>query len=88
MATISTRWRPTWPSSRRGPGRSTGEPSCWPVTVLGAIVAAGAAALLGARCAGLVLVDGGFERVEETTGIDVEEFLRGLDEPPEVLRSP
>ena len=54
---------------------------------LGAIVAAGAAALLGARCAGLVLVDGGFERVEETTGLDVEEFLRGLDEPPEVLRS-
>jgi pimeloyl-ACP methyl ester carboxylesterase len=55
---------------------------------LGAIVAAGAAALLGASCAGLVLVDGGFERVEETAGIDVEEFLRGLDEPPEVLQSP
>ena len=53
----------------------------------GAIVAAGAAALLGERCAGLVLVDGGWERVEETTGVDVDEFLRGLDEPPEVLRS-
>ena len=48
----------------------------------GAIVAAGAAALLGERCAGLVLVDGGWERVEETTGVDVDEFLRGLDEPP------
>ncbi len=53
----------------------------------GAIVAAGAAAFLGERCAGLVLVDGGWERVEETTGVDVDEFLRGLDEPPEVLRS-
>ncbi len=53
----------------------------------GAMVAAGAAAVLGERCAGLVLVDGGWERVEETTGVDVEEFLRGLDEPPEVLRS-
>ena len=53
----------------------------------GAIVAAGAAAFLGERCAGLVLVDGGWERVEETTGVGVDEFLRGLDEPPEVLRS-
>jgi pimeloyl-ACP methyl ester carboxylesterase len=53
----------------------------------GAIVAAGAAVLLGERCAGLVLVDGGWERVEETSGVDVDEFLRGLDEPPEVLRS-
>lgn len=53
----------------------------------GAIVAAGVAALLGERCAGLVLVDGGWERVEETTGVDVDEFLRGLDEPPEVMRS-
>jgi pimeloyl-ACP methyl ester carboxylesterase len=53
----------------------------------GAIVAAAAAARLGDRCAGLVLVDGGFERLETTTGLDVDEFLRGLDEPPEVLRS-
>ncbi len=53
----------------------------------GAIVAAAAAATLGDRCAGLVLVDGGWERLEVTTGIDVAEFLRGLDEPPEVLRS-
>jgi pimeloyl-ACP methyl ester carboxylesterase len=53
----------------------------------GAIVAAAAAVALGERCAGLVLVDGGWERLDVTTGIDVDEFLRGLDEPPEVLRS-
>ncbi len=53
----------------------------------GAIVAAAAARRLGSRCAGVVLVDGGWERAEETTGVDVDEFLRGLDEPPEVLRS-
>ena len=53
----------------------------------GGIVAAAAARVLGPRCAGLVLVDGGWERVESTTGIDVDEFLRGLDEPPEVMRS-
>ena len=49
--------------------------------------AAAAAAVLGERCAGLVLVDGGWERVEVTADVDVDEFLRGLDEPPEVLRT-
>ena len=53
----------------------------------GAIVAATAALELGARCAGLVLVDGGWEFLEASTGVDVDEFLRGLDEPPEVMRS-
>ena len=53
----------------------------------GAIVAAVTAVRLGPRCAGLVLVDGGWERLEATTDLDVDEFLRGLDEPPEVLRS-
>lgn len=53
----------------------------------GAIVAGAAAARLGDRCTGVVLVDGGWERAEVTTGVDVDEFLRGLDEPPEVLRS-
>lgn len=53
----------------------------------GACVAAATATAMGERCAGLVLVDGGFERLEETTRVDVDEFLRGLDEPPEVLRS-
>jgi pimeloyl-ACP methyl ester carboxylesterase len=53
----------------------------------GAIVAAWAAAEMGERCAGLVLVDGGWESIEAASGMDVEEFLRGLDEPPEVMRS-
>jgi pimeloyl-ACP methyl ester carboxylesterase len=53
----------------------------------GAIVAAWAALELGERCAGLVLVDGGWESIEAASGMDVDEFLRGIDEPPEVLRS-
>lgn len=53
----------------------------------GAIVAATAAVELGERCAGLVLVDGGWEALEASTGVDADEFLRGLDEPPEVMRS-
>ena len=53
----------------------------------GAIVAAAAARGLGPRCAGLVLVDGGWESLTEATGMDADEFLRGLDEPPEVMRS-
>jgi pimeloyl-ACP methyl ester carboxylesterase len=53
----------------------------------GAMVAAEAALALGERCAGVVLVDGGWESLEASTGLDVEGFLRGLDEPPEVLRS-
>ena len=53
----------------------------------GAIVVVRAAALLGSSCAGVVLVDGGWESLETTTGLHADEFLRGLDEPPEVLRS-
>ncbi len=53
----------------------------------GAIVATWTAAALGARCAGLVLVDGGWESLEAASGMEVDEFLRGLDEPPEVMRS-
>ena len=53
----------------------------------GAIVAAEAAVVLADRCGGLVLVDGGWESLEAATGQDVEDFLRGLDEPPEVMRS-
>ena len=53
----------------------------------GGIVALVVAGGLGERCAGIVLVDGGWERLEVTTDLDVDEFLRGLDEPPEVLRS-
>lgn len=53
----------------------------------GAIVAAWAAEALGDRCAGLILVDGGWEHLEDATGMETDEFLRGLDEPPEVMRS-
>jgi pimeloyl-ACP methyl ester carboxylesterase len=53
----------------------------------GAIVAAIAAVELGERCRRLVLVDGGLDHLPSTTGMDVEEFLRGLDEPPEAMRS-
>jgi pimeloyl-ACP methyl ester carboxylesterase len=53
----------------------------------GAIAAAHAAADLGDRCAGLVLVDGGWESLEAATRADVDEFLRGMDEPPEVRAS-
>ena len=53
----------------------------------GANVAATAAVALGPRCGGLVLVDGGWKSMEASTGVDVDEFLRGLDEPPEVMRS-
>src|SRR5439155_1403433 len=53
----------------------------------GAMVAAWTAAELAERCAGLVLVDGGWESLPETTDLDPEEFLRSLEEPPEVLRS-
>lgn len=53
----------------------------------GGIAAAYAAVALGERCAGLVLVDGGWEDLEEATGLDVDEFLRGLEEPPEVMAS-
>jgi len=53
----------------------------------GACVAAAAAAAIGGRCAGLVLVDGGIERLGETADLDADELLRSLEEPPEVLRS-
>ncbi len=53
----------------------------------GACVAAAAAALLGERCAGLVLADGGIERLGVTADLDADELLRSLEEPPEVMRS-
>ena len=53
----------------------------------GAMVAAWAALALEDRCAGLILVDGGWESIEAASGMDIDEFLRGLDEPPEVMRS-
>jgi pimeloyl-ACP methyl ester carboxylesterase len=53
----------------------------------GGIVAAWAAAALGERCRRLVLVDGGWDDIAASTGLEPDEFLRGLDEPPEVFRS-
>jgi pimeloyl-ACP methyl ester carboxylesterase len=53
----------------------------------GAVVAVWAAERLGSRVARIVLVDGGWESIEATSGLDLDEFLRGLDEPPEILRS-
>ncbi|HEY7827285.1 MAG TPA: alpha/beta hydrolase, partial [Candidatus Limnocylindrales bacterium] len=53
----------------------------------GAMLAAWAAGRLGRRCAGLVLVDGGWQDLAAETGMTPDEWLRGLDEPPEVLRS-
>ena len=53
----------------------------------GAIVAAIAAATMGSRCDRLVLIDGGLDDLPGSTGMDADEFLRGLDEPPEVMRS-
>ncbi len=53
----------------------------------GAIVAVEAAGRSARGAPGVVLVDGGWEALEAATGLDVDEFLRGLDEPPEVMRS-
>ena len=53
----------------------------------GAIVAVWAAASLGDRCAGVVLVDGGWEDIAESSGLEPAEFLQAIEEPPEVLRS-
>lgn len=54
---------------------------------LGGIVAASTAALEPASVAGLGLVDGGWEELEEATGQSPGVFLQSLAEPPEVLRS-
>jgi pimeloyl-ACP methyl ester carboxylesterase len=53
----------------------------------GGMVAAWAAVDLAQRCAGLVLVDGGWQDVADETGLTPAEFLRELAEPPEVLAS-
>jgi pimeloyl-ACP methyl ester carboxylesterase len=53
----------------------------------GALVAAAAAVRFGGRCSRLVLIDGGLADIGSATGQDVEEFLRGLEEPPEIMRS-
>ncbi len=65
----------------RRPGRR------WPATGSGRWSPLAAAGRSATRCAGLVLVDGGWEAHGAATGMDADEFLRGLDEPPEVMRS-
>jgi pimeloyl-ACP methyl ester carboxylesterase len=53
----------------------------------GAIVAAWAAGPLAARCAGLVLVDGGWQDLAAETGMAPDEWLRELEEPPGIFGS-
>lgn len=53
----------------------------------GAMVAMAAALRLGDRCAGVVLVDGGWESMDAALDVDADEFLRGIEEPPEIMRS-
>ena len=53
----------------------------------GAVVAAWAANALGERCAGLVLVDGGWTDLSAETAMTPDEWLAAIAEPPEVLRS-
>jgi pimeloyl-ACP methyl ester carboxylesterase len=53
----------------------------------GAQLAAWTAGLQPAAVAGLALVDGGWETLEESLGMGDAEFLRGLAEPPELLAS-
>jgi pimeloyl-ACP methyl ester carboxylesterase len=54
---------------------------------LGAVVAAWTAAALADQAAGLVLVDGGWEVIRSSSGLEPDEFVRAIEEPPEVLRS-
>jgi pimeloyl-ACP methyl ester carboxylesterase len=53
----------------------------------GAVVAAWVANALGERCAGLVLVDGGWEDVGGNAAATPDEWLAAIEEPPEVLAS-
>ncbi|MGH2468153.1 MAG: alpha/beta fold hydrolase [Candidatus Limnocylindrales bacterium] len=53
----------------------------------GALVAATMATLRPEAVAGLALLDAGWERAEDQTGMNATGFLRTVQEPPEVLRS-
>jgi len=53
----------------------------------GAVVAAWTANALGRRCAGLVLVDGGWEDLGATSEATPAEWLAAIEEPPQVLAS-
>jgi pimeloyl-ACP methyl ester carboxylesterase len=68
-----------------------GDPPGGPLVVAGigygAVVAAWTSCVLGGRCSGLVLVDGGLEDLAAATGATPEEWLGAIEEPPEVLAS-
>jgi pimeloyl-ACP methyl ester carboxylesterase len=69
------------------PGGPPGAPLVVAGIGYGAIVAAWTANALGERCAGLVLVDGGWEDLAAATDATPEEWLAAIEEPPEVLAS-
>jgi len=69
------------------PGDRPGGPLVIAGIGYGATVAAWTARALGSRCAGLVLVDGGWEDLADSTGATPEEWLASIEEPPEVLAS-
>jgi pimeloyl-ACP methyl ester carboxylesterase len=82
------------PGGAPGPApsiRSSGAPGVASLVVaghgFGAAVAAAYAARLGGRCAGLVLVDGGWDDTDLRDGTTLDEWLRSVEEPPEVLAS-
>jgi pimeloyl-ACP methyl ester carboxylesterase len=74
-------------AAAEGSGLLAGGPVVLAGHGFGGFVAAAAAAELGEGCAGLVLVDGGWEDLRAATGLEPDEFLRTIDEPPEVLAS-
>jgi pimeloyl-ACP methyl ester carboxylesterase len=69
------------------PGDATPGPLVVAGLGYGAAVAAVAARALGPRCAGLVLVDGGWEHLATATDATPDEWLALIEEPPEVLAS-
>lgn len=69
------------------PGEPAGRPFVVAGLGYGAIIAAWTANALGQRCAGLVLVDGGWEDLAASTGATAGEWLAAIEEPPEVLAS-
>jgi pimeloyl-ACP methyl ester carboxylesterase len=54
---------------------------------LGAMVAAAMAAVQPDSISGLALIDGGWENLNEATGMTAAEFERSIGDPPEVLAS-
>jgi pimeloyl-ACP methyl ester carboxylesterase len=82
-----TRASPAWPD----PVDARGSPAERPFVVAGhgygGVVAAWTANALGDRCAGLVLVDGGWTDLPADTGMTPDEWLAVIAEPPEVLAS-